>query len=362
MPAFNDQKGRAIPEGSIVAVTGASGYIGSHVVKVLLEHKYTVRACVRDAENKEKTAHLNAMAEKASGKLELFSADLFKAGSYDKAFDGADAVVHCAAIVANKNSVKGDAYKAIVDPSVAGTVTVTESIHKSKSIKRVVHTSSVAAIQTYDKPSTHVFSEEDWNTWSSTTNEDYYGLGKTLAEEKAILSSHGKDYDLVVINPCVVVGTCLTKKHTKASPVFIRQLLYGNAMADTPMTFVDVEDVAMAHLEALRRPEAGNNRFVIAGDDETSFFRFPALADKMQKMYPDLKVDANLYGGVMFNLAWTFTMTAFEKAVIQTDVHFTNEKSKKVLGLKYASFDDTLKRTVDSMVDTGFVKPRKKQP
>eukprot|EP00466_Bigelowiella_natans_P003021 jgi/Bigna1/131025/aug1.13_g5733 len=354
LPAFNDVKGRSVPPGSI-------GFIGSHVVKALLAAGYIVRACVRDAESKEKTAHLTAMKIGSGAKLELFSADLFKSGSYDSAFDGADAVIHCAAVVANKNSVKGDPYEAIVSPSVKGTQNVTTSIHKANSVKRVIHTSSLAAIQTYDKAPNYFFSEKDWNTWSNEVNQDYYGLGKTLAEQEAIKMSSGKSYDLVVINPCVVLGECLTKKHTKASPVFVRELLYGNKLPDTPVNFVDVIDVATAHVEALKRPEAGSNRFLISGDHTSHFWRFAKLAQKLGKLYPQYTFKANVYSGLLYNIAWYTTMTEFERAVIQTDIKLDNTKSKEVLGIKYADFDDTLRATIDSMVTTNFVKVKRKE-
>ena len=85
----------------VVAVTGANGFIGSHVVKQLLGAGYTVRAIVRDKDSEEKTSHLKKAAqdEGAADRLVLFSGDLMKAGDYDEAFAGADAVVHTAAFV-----------------------------------------------------------------------------------------------------------------------------------------------------------------------------------------------------------------------------------------------------------------------
>ena len=99
-------------------------------------------------------------------------------------------------------------------------------------MRRVVHISSLAAIQTYDKPKDHVFTEKDWNDWSGPANGDYYGLAKTKAEEIAhrraekAMERKENSYDVVVLNPSVVLGTCFTKvlsvdrKHTFTAVYF----------------------------------------------------------------------------------------------------------------------------------------------
>ena len=88
------------PASGPVAVTGASGYIGSWVVEDLVAQGYTVRACVRDKSSVDKTAHILALnSTGARGSVELFEADLNKPGSYDDAFAGCAGVVHTGAAV-----------------------------------------------------------------------------------------------------------------------------------------------------------------------------------------------------------------------------------------------------------------------
>ena len=78
-----------------VAVTGASGYVGSHVVLALMERGYQVRACITDPNNPDKTRHLLAMNEQGlPGKLSLHKANLLEEGSYDDAFAGCTGVFH----------------------------------------------------------------------------------------------------------------------------------------------------------------------------------------------------------------------------------------------------------------------------
>ena len=127
-----------------VLVTGGSGYIASWVVKYLLEEGYTVRATVRNLRSEDKVAHLKAMEREYSGKLQLFEADLLTEGSFDESMKGCDVVIH----TASPFFIKGlkDAQKQLVDPALQGTRNVLETANRAESVKRVVLTSSVAAI------------------------------------------------------------------------------------------------------------------------------------------------------------------------------------------------------------------------
>jgi nucleoside-diphosphate-sugar epimerase len=172
--------GGAVAPPATVAVTGASGFIGSWVCVRLLEQGFTVRAVVRDKTNAEKTAHLVKKAQELGrgGSLSFFSGDLSKPGDYDEAFAGADAVVHTAAVVAieAKNPLKE-----IVEPSTEGTKNMLGSVGKSGTVKRVVHTSSVAAIQSYDKGASYIFTEADEATWSTIERGDPYRISAPVA-------------------------------------------------------------------------------------------------------------------------------------------------------------------------------------
>ena len=317
--------GGLTPSDGSIAVTGASGFIGSHVTKALLAAGYTVVAVVRDATNATKTAHLRALTSDAS-KIEFRSGDLLVPHSYDSAFAGCVGVVHCAAVVSNANAVK-DPQRDIVDPSVIGCKNVADSVAaQGGAIKRLVQTSSVAAIQTYDKEEGYVFSESDWNDWSSLERGDPYGVAKTEAERLMAKRATQDGFEVTFINPSVVFGTCLTKAHSKASPVFVRQLLFGNTQPDISFSFVDVEDVAAAHVAAVSLPTAAvsGRRFILSGDDATNWTRLPALATRLSSSFPGLVATAPLHAGFFFNIAWHFSLSAFEKAVQTVDCHFTN--------------------------------------
>ncbi|EYU34232.1 hypothetical protein MIMGU_mgv1a0266902mg, partial [Erythranthe guttata] len=147
--------------GKVVCVTGASGFIASWLVKLLLHRGYTVKATVRNLSDPSKVAHLKAL-EGAKERLELFEANLLEQGSFDAVVDGCDGVFHTASpvIVDNIN----DPQTELIEPAVKGTMNVLSSCVKKKgSIKRVVLTSSIAAVM-YKRGITQLF-----NTSQTTT-------------------------------------------------------------------------------------------------------------------------------------------------------------------------------------------------
>ena len=127
----------------LVVVTGASGYIGSHVVANLLTKGRKVRATVRNADDPERVEHLRKMVISEGGGLEIVEMDLFDSESVDAAIAGCTDVIHTAAVVIVRSK---NPQSKIVDPSVIGTKNVISSIERSKMVERFVHTSSTAAI------------------------------------------------------------------------------------------------------------------------------------------------------------------------------------------------------------------------
>jgi nucleoside-diphosphate-sugar epimerase len=352
----------------VIAVTGASGFIGSHVVKTLLSRGFTVRAVVRDANDAGKTQFLRDIASelKAETRLSFFSGDLLTPGSYDAAFAGADAVVHTAAVV--DLNTGADAYQKIVDPSIKGAENVLASIKKSGTVRRIVHTSSIAAIMRVDEPVDTAFTEKDFNTYSTVENGDAYGFAKFRAEQAITDGCKGQSFDFVAINPSVVLGEVFTKPHTKATPVIVRQALYNATIQTFCANFVDVRDVALAHVEALVRPDAANKRFILNSDASPRFLH--TIGESIAALYPDYKISLspNLNPWLWWALTWvsmtpvvgSYVLKPAQRMSVDKRFFFKNDESKNVLGIKYHTLDEMLKSTVDSLVGRGFVKPKAK--
>ncbi|XP_058072932.1 anthocyanidin reductase ((2S)-flavan-3-ol-forming)-like [Magnolia sinica] len=148
-------------------VTGATGYVGSMLVKSLLEKGYGVNATVRDPANSKKVSHLLNL--QVLGDLKLFKADLTEEGSFDDAINGCDFVFHVATPM---NFESKDPENDMIKPAIDGALNVLKSCVKAKTVKRVVCTSSVAAVSLNQRTGTgHVVDKESWSDVEYLTSE-----------------------------------------------------------------------------------------------------------------------------------------------------------------------------------------------
>lgn len=226
-----------------VLVTGATGFIGAHVVMELLSRGIAVRAMMRNVQ-------LAEMFPK-SDLLEVVKADLFDIDSLRSAVHGCEDVIHCAAAL--YVSAK-DIQKEVVDPSIIGTENLCSVM---QDVKRIVHTSSVAAIRPTKYQNGQLLSDEDWCD-DATVSTNGYGLAKAEAEKRMRSWAEGKDIRLVTIHPSVVFGPLLHKRHAEGSMSYLKHFVRGPPFVlDIHINFVDVRDVAIAHVNAL---ELGRDR------------------------------------------------------------------------------------------------------
>jgi dihydroflavonol-4-reductase len=244
-----------------ILVTGANGFIASRIVEQLLATGRTVRGTVRSLKKERDLAPLRALPG-ARERLELVEADLLAEGSFDRAAAGCAGVVHAASPYVLTVS---DPQRELVDPAVNGTRNVLASCERAR-VARVVLTSSMAAI-TDEPDSNRVLTEDDWNTRSSLERNPYY-YSKTLAERAAwdFVRQRQPSFDLVAINPFLVIGPSLVPGLNTSNQVFV-DLLKGTYPGIVGLTwgFVDVRDVAAAHVRAMDTPSA-SGRYICAGE------------------------------------------------------------------------------------------------
>ncbi|MGK8488715.1 SDR family oxidoreductase [Nocardia asiatica] len=247
-----------------VMVTGATGFVAGHVIGELLEHGYTVRATVRDLAATGKRAHLVELARRTGGALEFAQADLTGDDGWASAVAGCTDVLHVASPFP---ATPPDDENELIDTAVEGTLRVLRACAAAGTVRRVVLTSSIAAIaygHTEDVPRT----EADWTV---VERSPAYQKSKTLAERAAwdfvAKLPAGAGFELVVVNPGMVLGPVLSAA-TSTSHEPVRRLLAGDVPGTPRVGWapVDVRDLAAAHRLALETPEAAGNRYICAGE------------------------------------------------------------------------------------------------
>jgi nucleoside-diphosphate-sugar epimerase len=352
-----------IDKSKSVMVTGATGYVACWLVKRLLEEGLTVHAAVRNPEDNKKLAPLNNLAVSLPGKIKYFKSDLLSIGSYAEAMDGCELVFHTASPFTSDFK---DALKDLIDPAVLGTRNVLEQANKIATVKRVVLTSSCAAIYAdgsdLKKTPNGVFTEEVWNTTASLSYQPY-SWSKTLAEKEAWKINEQQDrWDLVVINPSFVMGPALNPHSvTSESMSLLKQMGDGTMKMGVPnlgIGAVDVRDVATAHYLAAFTPGA-RGRHIISGHNTN----FPELANILYKRFGDHYPVPNkalpkwllLIVGPMVNKTMT---RRFLRNSLNQPWKADNGKSIKELGMKYRPLSETMIDSFQVLIDEKIIKTK----
>ncbi len=338
-----------------VLVTGATGYVAAWIVKGLLEEGITVHAAVRNPHDKKKLAHLNKLAETLPGNIHYFKSDLLEEGSYAAAMEGCAVVFHTASPFTSRFK---DAQKELIDPAVKGTANVLEQANKTSSVKRVVVTSSCAAIyndaiDTVNAPGKKL-TEAMWNETASLTYQPY-SYSKTLAEKKAWEISEQQDrWDLVTINPSFVLGPALNAASvTSESYHILKQLGNGTLKAGAPMLgigVVDVRDVAEAHLRAGFTPEA-KGRYITSAHNSNIL----ELANTLQAKYGAYPLPKRALPKWLLMLVGPMVNKAFSRRFIRDNVNIPwnadNSKIIKALGMKFKPLKETMEDSFQVLID-----------
>ncbi|KAM0918424.1 hypothetical protein ACQ4PT_008965 [Festuca glaucescens] len=236
--------------GQTVCVTGAGGYIGSWIVKLVLEKGYAVRGTVRNPDD-AKNAHLRSLAG-AAERLTLCKADLLDGDALRDAIAGCHGVFHTASPVT-------DDPEEMVEPAVRGTRYVIEAAAQSGTVRRVVLTSSIGAVAMDPKRAPDAVVDE--SCWSDLEfcekTKNWYCYGKTVAERAAWEAAAELGVDLVVVNPVLVQGPAL-QPAVNASLTHVLKYLNGSTKtyANAVQAYVHVRDTAAAHLRVFEAAAA----------------------------------------------------------------------------------------------------------
>ncbi|KXS21933.1 NAD(P)-binding protein [Gonapodya prolifera JEL478] len=312
-----------------VIVTGASGYIAAHVVDQFLKHGYRVVGTVRSASKGEYLKKLFA----AYGDAFEYSIvpDMQVEGAFDEAAKGTQGFIHVASPFFTENVTDPNAQ--LVTPAVRGTLSALRAA-RAAGVRRVVVTSSFAAIVRASQTLPYTYTEADWNTDSLALEVPTYQTSKTKAEKTAweYLEKEGASFDLVTMNPPLVVGPTIHETSTTSLNTSMKYILrYITGYFKEPpaggIGWVHVRDLALAHVRAFERPVASNQRYLVG----EGFYSWQDLCNVIRANYSTLASQ----------------VPVGTPGVRQTLPSISNEKVKRDLGIEFVPFETMVKESVD---------------
>jgi dihydroflavonol-4-reductase len=267
-----------------VVVTGASGFIAKYVIAELLARGYAVRGTLRSLDKADGVRKAVARAGADPARLSFAAADLMRDDGWDDIVTRASYVMHTASPFPVQQP---DDPEDVIGPALDGTLRVLLAAHRA-AVKRVVLTSSTVAVMYAAKYTPgYVFTETDF-TDDTRAGLTPYIRSKTIAEKAAwnFVKTKVGAPELAVINPAFVQGPALDSD-ISTSHELMRLMAEGRYPAAPKVTFpvCDVRDVAVAHVEAMIRPAAAGQRFIVA-EGETRLFD---IGQKLAAECPDLK-------------------------------------------------------------------------
>ena len=355
-----------------VAVTGCSGFAGGHVVRELALHGYQVRACIRDSQSWRGQDAVQYLRQLPNVAL-VDGCDLFAPGSYHDAFAGCAAVFHVAAVLGNSADGKsqpkgsGDVSQDVYDGGMVGTQNVIDAVNASGSVKRLVYTSSTAAVtgaKAATVPKGYEWTETDWASdgvdperWEHSRNA--YARSKVDTERfiNRAAAEAGR-WDAVTMNPAMICGPILFKAQVGQ---WIEQIcrMAGGLAPNWPNRYdrfyniIDVRDLAKAHRLAAESTvdhaaTTGGARYILHGSGGRSSLRFGTeVAAIIRAEFP------------AFALGLPATETsAGEPITLAANTTNDCKKAKAVLGATIRPVEDTVCAVVESAVALGVITPQ----
>jgi dihydroflavonol-4-reductase len=244
-----------------VLVTGATGFIGLHCIKQLLDRGYSVNGTLRSLDRQAEVIDTLERNNTPTRHLSLFEVDLNRDSGWDSAIRDCNYVVH----VASPFVLTDEDEDFFVKPAVEG-VQRALKFSKKHNVKKVILTSSFAAIHETLNDRQESFNEEDWSN-PNKPGISFYAKSKTMAELAAweFMEMEKPDFSLTVINPVLVMGPSLSKD-VGTSNSLVKNMINGS-VPGTPrihIGIVDVRDVASAHILAMESSSADGERIIVS--------------------------------------------------------------------------------------------------
>ena len=345
-----------VPEGGTIAVTGSAGFIGGWVVKLLLAKGYRVRACVRDIADEQRVGFLKRMRGYSTGRLTLHAADLNDEGCFEDIFLGCHGVCHISHVsdYSDMEYVRGVCNHII------------SSINQSKSVTRVIVTSSLASIMTEGdinelvrRPVIYEDRAPIPDHPKRTPERGHgYAMSKELAEyifsEAAAKSG---EWDAITCCPSDNVGPILSAHQKDMGPWQhnIEMMLTGKyyqTEAYRPWMTVDVRDTAAVHVGLLESLDAENGERYLSWSTERR--NVEDICTDINRLLPELGHDTP---EITDQFPDRLQAREHELRAIWEKVELRNDRVRNLLGIEFRPLDMSLRDCVESLIAVAAVQP-----
>jgi nucleoside-diphosphate-sugar epimerase len=297
---------------------------------------------------------LKAGGADAGNRLSFFAADLVNDAGWKEAVAGCDYVLHVASPIPPGVPKHEDE---LIVPARDGALRVLKA-SRDAGVKRVVLTSSMAAIAYGHKPQNEPYSEKDWTDLNGR-DVAAYPKSKTIAERAAwdFIAKEGGALELSVVNPVFVQGPVLGADYSPS--IMVVQRLMDGAMPGCPKLYfaiVDVRDVADLHIRAMTDPAAKGERFIASAGNTISMLELAkVLRERMgeaAKRVPTREIPN-----------WVVRLVSMRDTAVKAILpelgqikRVTNEKAKRVLGWQPRSNEDAIVAAAESLIRLGLLK------
>lgn len=334
-----------------VLVTGGSGFLAGWCIVALIERGYRVRTTVRNPARERQVHATVASQVDPAHRLTVHQADLTSDEHWDNVIEGCDYVLHVASPFPAKQPKDPDD---LIVPAREGTLRVLGKA-LDHGVKRVVVTSSVAAVRLAKGADVKTLTEEDW-TDPGEDGLTPYVRSKTIAERAAwdLVKERGAEERLAVVNPGAIIGPVLNDDLSYSLEAIERLLKGMPGMPRLGFSFVDVRDVADLEVRAMTSPEAGGQRFIavtkflwMADTGEILRDRLGDAAAKVPtRTIPDFVVRAM----ALFDGGIRSAVGGLGKRS-----ELSSEKARTTLGWTPRPIEDTIAESGESLIEHGVI-------
>jgi nucleoside-diphosphate-sugar epimerase len=329
-----------LPTNSKIFITGATGFVGSYIVRSLLGAGYNHLFCLKRNESDI------SLLEDVNTLIQWVTGDILDIPLLETQLIDVDVVIHAAAIVSFSTGNK----KKLIETAMSGTANLV-NISLECGIKKFIHISSIAAIGRRKKKE----SIDENLMFSHSEFDTTYGLSKFLAEQE-VWRGHAEGLDVTILNPSMILGA---GNWNQSSVQIYKKVYQGMKYYPEGINgWVDVRDVADATLLALKGDYNGQ-RFIISAENAAFKTIFEKIASHLNVKAPNQKINY-LLAGIVWRLESLRSYITGSTPIItretikstSVEATYDNSKSQQILGMTYRPLDVTISQSCQSFVSS----------